>query len=253
MKKLFLAIAVLMGAVACADKEPVDVMIPKGGMEFTGNGFDTFSLGSDVRLYMSPAQDNADMWVIQAVAPVKKEVAALVSSLSMEMTLLDDKGVRIQDSFLLEAEDIENLVPVFNGSGAGAEKTVVFSVPENGAKKLFTFKQAKAMLSAAKNVRLAINAEIMPEPEPEPEAEEVQEGAKPYTLKWLCERNGVYGLLSKYEKAVRGGDKRKANEIEKQLYSIEKQVKNDKALPENLRKSFLSYVEKRIEDIDARY
>lgn len=255
MKKLFFAVAVLVAAVSCANKEPVDVMIPKSKMEFAGSGFDTFSLASDVRLYMSPAQDNAEMWVIQAVAPVKKEVAALVSSLGMDMTLLDDKGVRVHDSFQLEAEDIDNLIPVFNGGGVGTEKTVVFSVPEGGSKKLFTFKQAKAMLENAKNVRLAINAEIAPEPEPEPEIveEEVESGPKPYTLKWLNKREGIDGLLSQYEKAVKAGDKRKANDIEKKIYAIEKAVKNDKSLPEDLRKSFLSNVDKRVDQIDARY
>ena len=248
MKKIIMAAACVLMAAACGNKEPVDVFIPKGKMELVGNGFDLFSLGGDIRLYMSPAEDNADMWVVQAVAPIRKEAEAKLAGITMQMTLLDEQNVRVRDSFVLEAEEIENLLPVFNGSVPGMEKNVVFSVPDGGAKKLFTFKQAKSMLETAKNISLAINAEqeVAVQEEAAPED-------KPYTLKWLCNRKGIYGLLSQYEKAVRGGDKRKANELEKRIYAIEKEVKNDSSLPESLKKSFLSYVDKRVDEIDSRY
>ena len=137
-------------------------------MEFAGNGFDSFSLGADVRVYMAPDQDNPKLWNIQAVVPVRKETEAIISALDMELVLLDDKGIRVRDSFSLMAEDMENLVPVFN-SAPSVEKTVVFSVPEiDGGKKSFPYKQAKAMLEPTKGARLSINLE-------EIEAEELRD------------------------------------------------------------------------------
>lgn len=252
MKKLFLA-AVLVAVAACSGKQPVDVYVPKGNMEFAGNGFDTFSLGADVHLYMSPSEADASQWVVQAVVPVKKETEAIISGLTMDMTLLDDNRIRVRDSFVLQAEDVENLVPVFN-SGTTVEKILVFSVPEDGGKKVFPYKQAKAMLEAAKSIRLSINVETMvPEPVAVAAAEEAADEPAPYTFKWLCKRYNVGTIIGRYEKAVRTGNKRMANEIEAELYAIEKQAKEDARVSDDVKKRFVSYIEDKIEAIDDKY
>ena len=202
-----------------------------------------FTLGADIRLYMSQDQDNPKMWNIQAVVPVRKETEDIITSLSMDLTLLDDKGIRVRDSFLLQAEDMENLVPVFNSEPL-VEKPLIFSVPDGGGKRLFPYKQAKAMLEATKALRLSINVELMPV--------EVQPEDIPMTLPWLCKKTGVNSLLYQYRNAVKKKDLRKAGEIEAKIYKIEKDVKANKKYPENLRKRFIDYVENKIEDIDDK-
>ena len=41
--------------------------------------------------------------------------------------------------------------------------------------------------------------------------------------------------------------------VEDEMWEIEKKVKNDNSLPEDLRKSFVSYVEKREDEIEKKY
>lgn len=248
MKKLIIAaLAAALALFSCA-KKPQEVLLPKANMEFAGNGFDSFSLGADIRVYMTPDQDDPKSWNIQAVIPVRKETEDILSALEMELSLLDDKGIRVRDSFALQAEEMENLVPVFNSASA-VEKTVVFSVPEvDGSKKRFPYKQAKAMIEATKGARLSVNAETVVVEEAPTKPED-----QPYTVPWLCKRTGTYGLLSQYETAVRKKDNRKANDIEAKLWAIEKQVKNNDSYPESLRKRFVEYVDKRIDTIDDKY
>lgn len=248
MKRLLLAAALVLAAASCAQK-PLDVYVPKGSMEFAGNGFDCFTLGADVHLYITPAEENLSMWSVLAVAPIRKETENIIAGLDMELTLLDDKGLHVRSGFKLEAEDLENLVPVYNSDRA-VEKTVVFSAPapEGPGRQLFTYKQAKGIIKACKNLRLSINAEQM-----EPVEEEVKPEDQPYTVPWLCKRYGVNNLVYQYDKAVRNGNRRRANDLEAQLFNIEKKVKNDASLPEGLRKRFVDYVEKKIDDIDDKY
>lgn len=241
MKKIIIAVLAAAAIISCS-QNPAEIYLPKANMEFAGNGFDLFSLGADVRVYMSQDQDNPKLWNIQAVVPVRKETEAVISALDMELALLDDKGIRVRDSFSLMAEDIENWIPVFN-SESNVEKTMVFSVPEiDGGKKRFPYKQAKAMIEAAKGARLSINAEAT--------VEELKPEDVPYTVPWLCKKTGVNNLLYQYRAAVRKKDLRKAGEIEQKIYKIEKDVKNNENYPESLRNKFYSYVENRIEDID---
>lgn len=243
MKKIIL-LAVSVFTLASCSQDPVDFYIPKGQVEYAGNGFDAFSLGADIRLYMSQDQDNPKMWAVQAVVPVMKETEEFINAIDVELVLLDDKRIRVRDSFSLCAEDMENLVPVFN-SAPLVEKALVFSVPDGGGKRLFPYKQAKAMLEATRNLRLSINVELMPV--------EVKPEDIPMTLPWLCKRTGVNGLLGQYRNAVRKNDLRKAGDIEKKIYKIEKEVKSNKNYPESLRKRFIDYVENKIEDIDDKY
>ena len=72
MKKFILVALSALALCSCA-KKPVEIFVPKGQMEFAGSGFDSFSPGADVRVYMSPDQDNPKLWNIQAVVPVRKE------------------------------------------------------------------------------------------------------------------------------------------------------------------------------------
>ncbi|MBR4734658.1 MAG: hypothetical protein IK052_01065 [Bacteroidales bacterium] len=244
MKKLLIASLATLALASCA-KNPVEVFIPKATMEFAGNGFETFSLGADIRLYMSPDQDNPKMWTVQAVVPVRKETESIISALEMELVPLDEKGIRVRDGFSLSAEDLENWVPVFN-SAPSMEKTIVFSVPEDGGgRKLFTYKQAKEMLEATKSARLSINVEEI--------TQETLPEDVPYTLPWLLKRTGVNNLLYQYHRAVTNKDKRKANDLEAKIWKIEKETKANEKLPESLRKRFIEHVEKKLENIDDKY
>ena len=97
MKKFILVALSALALYSCA-KKPVEIFVPKGQMEFAGSGFDSFSPGADVRVYMSPDQDNPKLWNIQAVVPVRKETEAVISALDMELTLLDENGLRDGES-----------------------------------------------------------------------------------------------------------------------------------------------------------
>ncbi len=242
MKK-YLFITIFLSLVACAGKDPVDIYVPKSQTELAGNGFESFTLGADVHLYMSQDPENSKLWSVQAVVPVKKESESTLLSADMEIVLLDENGIRVRDSYSLTAEDLESIVPVFN-SDVAVEKSLVFSVQDDNQRKLFPYKQAKSMLDATKGIRLSINVEEEAAAKPED---------IPNTFPWLCKRTNVNGLLAQYERAVRKKDNRKANDIEAKIWEVEKKVKNDDKLPKALRERFINYVENRIDKIDDKY
>ena len=73
------------------------------------------------------------------------------------------------------------------------------------------------------------------------------------TLDGLCRKYGVYGLLARYENALKNKDKKGAKRIEDQLWSIEKKVKADRSIPESLRNRFKDYIEDKEDEIEDRY
>ena len=215
--KRFALLAVLAAVMTAAcSQAPEELYIPKGNMEFAGNGFTAFSLGADVKIYLSQNQDNNSLWNIQAVVPIRKELDATLGGLNMDMVLLDDKGIRVREGFVLEAEDLENLLPVYN-SGPSVENTVVFSVP-HGQKKDFSKKEAQALLKKVSKVQVNINME-----------EAVVEAPKPVfpsnpTVTNLVQYYGINGILKEYERAYRAKNKPRVKQIQARLDKIYEQI-----------------------------
>lgn len=251
MKRLFVLFCAAVAAVACVNDKSAELYVPKNTVEFAGNAFTSFSLGSDVKLYTSQNPDVSKEWTIEAVVPVRKEVKGTIDGLTINLTPLDDRGIRVRDNFVLEGEDLQNLVPVYN-SADNIERTIVFSASQDGVKKYFTKKDTEKLLANIKGVRMDFNvtsgngtAAAVQTPAPKQE--------NPNTLDALCKKYGVYGLLGQYEAALRNDNNRRAKQIEDQLWSIEKRVKNDGSIPSWLRDRFVDYIEDREDEIEDRY
>ena len=267
MKKnitLFAILAVLL-LTSCVQQKPAELYVPKNTVEFAGNAFTAFSLGGDVKIYATEDADNPSKRVIQAVVPIRKETDSAVSGLKINLTPLDDRGIRVREGFALEGEDLDNLLPVYN-AGSGVERTIVFSLPAGPeGRKLFSSKEAAELLGKIKGVRMDFNVENTVENEAvaapakpaAPAAKQSSPDKKkeefPMTLDGLCRKYGIYGYLARYEAALKNGDKKGAKKIEDQLWEIEKRVKNDKSIPENLRDRFKDYVEDKEDEIEDRY
>lgn len=250
MKKHFLLLFAILAVVACSEKQPEEVYVPKSTVEFSGNAFSAFSLGGDIRFYVAPNPENNSQWAVQAFVPVRKETDMQFKSLEMEITPMDERNLRIRDGFALVGEDLPNLLPVYN-SAQGVEKTIMFSVPADG-KRDFSRKEAVELLQKIKGVRMSFNVSD-PETPAEVPVEASSAKKEPVTLNSLCVQYGVYGLLSRYESALKKGDKSGAKKIEDQLWTIEKRVGNDKSIPESLRSRFKDYIEDKEDEIEDKY
>lgn len=79
------------------------------------------------------------------------------------------------------------------------------------------------------------------------------EEKKEINLNTLLTDYGIYGMLSQYEKHLKNGEKVKAKQVEDKMWEIEKKVKNDPSIPKNLRDRFVDYIEKKEDEIEARY
>ena len=251
MKKLFILTCLALAVSACSSNDSKELYVPKNTVEFAGNAFTSFSLGADVKLYTSQNPDVSKEWTVQAVIPIRKEMKGKISDLSINLTPLDDRGIRIRDNFVLEGEDLYNLVPVYN-SADNIERTVVFSVSQDGVKKYFSKKDAEKLLARTKGVRMDFNVGNGTAPV-------VESGSSsstteyPMTLDGLCKKYGVYGLLAQYDAALRNDQDRRAKSIEDQLWAIEKRVKNDYNVPAWLRDRFVEYIEDKEDEIEDRY
>jgi hypothetical protein len=252
MKKLFVLLCVAAMAAACSNNKSAELYVPKNTVEFAGNAFTSFSLGSDVKLYTSQNPDVSKEWTVQAVIPIRKEVKDKIGSLSINLTPLDERGIRIRDNFVLEGEDLYNLVPVYN-SADNIERTIVFSVAQDGVKKYFTKKEAENLLAKTKGVRMDFNVFSDNGAAPAVQSSAPSAEANVNTLDGLCKKYGVYGLLGQYESALRNDNDKRAKQIEDQLWNIEKRVKNDYSVPAWLRDRFIEYIENREDEIEDRY
>ena len=255
MKRLLILAAVAALALSCSEKQPTELYVPKNTVEFAGNAFTDFSLGADVKLYATPNPDNKKQWLVQAVVPVRKETKAKVQDLDIHLTPLDDRGIRVRDGFSMEGEDLEHLVPVYN-SGDGVERTIVFSVAEDGVKKYFTLKEANELLAKVKGIRMDFTVSN-PQPaaagKSNSAAASSSSSSEPLSVNSLCNQYGVYGLLSQYESALKNGNNKRAKQVEDQLWTIEKKVKNDNSVPSWLRDAFVDYIENREDAIEDKW
>lgn len=278
-KNYFLYVVALLLTYACSSSQPEDCFIPKNAVEFAGNAFSSFSLGADVKLYTVQNPENSSQWTIQAVVPVRKVVSTPIDELSIDLVMLDDRGLRVRDGLVLQAEDMPNLLPVFN-AGENMERAIVFSIPDE-AKKYLSASDVSQLLNETKGVRMNFNVLTPPEPSPATEVEtsvapepspakvaatpaapekKAVEAPKapakpefPMTLDGLCRKHGVYGLLSQYEQALSNRNRSRAKQIEDHLWSIEKRVRADNSISERLRDSFVRYIEDKEDDIEDRY
>jgi hypothetical protein len=280
-KALIISAVAAVLACACTSDKPAEVYIPKNTVEFAGNIFSAFSLGADVKLYSVQNPDNSSEWSIQAVVPVRKEANGLLDNLTIDLVPLDDRGVRVRDGLVLHGEDLANLIPVFN-AGVNVERTIVFSAADH-ERKYMSGSEAARLLENTKGVRMDFNIPVTsfndpnaaaltpapaaptqatmltPQGAPAPAAPAAAPAAPkkpkeyPMTLDGLCRKHGVYGLLSRYETAIRNDNGKAAKNIEDQLWAIEKMIKNDGSIPKALREQFVDYIEDKEDEIEDRY
>jgi len=269
-KSLILSAVAAVLLCACNSDKPVENYISKNTVEFAGNAFSSFSLGADVRLFTVQNPSNTSEWTLQAVVPVRKEVDTPLTDLSINLVPLDERGVRLRDGLVLQGEDLQNLIPVFNADN-NVERNIVFSIMDED-KKYMTASEATRMVESAKGVRMDFNvAEPVVEAAPdttvadttvtaapaEPVAEAAPAANKPkeypMTLDGQLRRFGIYGLLAQYDKYLRYDNEDAAKRIEDQLWSIEKRVKADRSIPSWLRDQFVDYIEDKEDEIEDRY
>ncbi|MCR4995524.1 MAG: hypothetical protein K6A32_09180 [Bacteroidales bacterium] len=273
-KNLFFFAAIALLAIACTSEKPTEIYIPKNTVEFAGNAFTCFSLGADVKLYSVQNPDESDEWTIQAVVPVRKDANLYLNTLSIDLLPLDDRGIRLRDDIVLAAEDLPNLLPVYNG-GVQVERNIVFSIA-NEDDRYLSSSEVTALLEKTKGVRMDFNVldlvapatNNVQTPAPElvaapitsqvvetPAAKPAPSAPKTYpmTLDGLCRKYGIYGMLSRYDRELRNDNGSAAKRIEDQLWSIEKRVKKDSSIPKELRERFVDYIEDREDEIEDKY
>ncbi len=248
MKKFLLILTTFTLVSGCSfmSKKPVEKLIPKTDVELTGNGFQVFRLGSDVKLVMVQNPDNTSDWMIRASVPLLKISDKPLGEMAIDVNLLDASGMKVRDGFMLSAEDLINLIPKYNAD-KDVEKNIIFSASED-SRKYFSYKEAADMLERTKS--LAMNVALL---QTDAEIKAEKQKNEPLTLNSLFEKYGVYGLLSQYDRALRNKDKKKAKGIEDQLYSICKQVKADPSVPKNLADRFRDYIEDKEDEIEDKY
>ena len=254
MKKILCFVMALAFLAGCAKQEPLEKLIPKTDVELTGNGFQVFYLGGDVKLVMVPNPDNAKEWMLRASVPMMKVFEGLIGDVAITVNLLDQSGMKVRDGYVLAAEDLINLIPKFNAE-KNVEKNIVFSATDD-SRKYFSYKEAVDMIERTKSLAMNVAlTEVEPEVVPEQVAEKKKEEQKsePVTFNSLMKKYGVYGLLSQYDKALSKKEKKEAKAIEDKLYQICKKVKADPTVPESLAKQFRDYIENEEDKIEDKY
>ncbi len=252
MKKflpILMALALLSGC-SMLGKKPVEKLVPKSDVELTGNGFQIFRLGSDLKLVMVQSPDNTADWMIRATVPLMNVSENPLGPIDINVNLLDESGMKVRDGFVLVAEDMIDLIPKYNAE-KNVEKNIVFSASED-SRKYFTYKEAADMIARTKSIAMNVN-QLKTEAEVIAEQKAEQKKKEPLTLNSLLEKHGVYGLLSQYDKLLRNKEKKKAKQVEDRLYAICKQVKADPNVPSNLADRFRDYIEDKEDEIEDKY
>lgn len=251
MKKLFLLLAGLLVIVtSCTNTQAVESLLPAESIDVAGNAFQAFKLNGDVKLLATPAPNNSSKYTLKATAPLQA-AATVTGPVRLQLTLLDENGIRIGNGFILEAEDLENILPVLNASPE-AEKTVVFSVV--GDNQEYSQKEAAELISKVKKIRMTVLTEEPVTPITPVDTTTVAEDEKqPLTLNSLLKEHNIYSLLGQYDYWLKKDEKKKAKKVEDQLYDITKKVKKDETIPEWLRDKFEEYIEDREDAIEDKY
>lgn len=251
MKKalILLMTVVLLGSCSMT-KKPVEKLISKQNIEMTGNGFEIFRLGADMKLVTVQNPDDANQWMIRGSVPLMKISEDQLTETEIVLNLLDESGMKVRDGYVLVAEDLTNLIPKYNAE-KNVEKTIVFSTGED-SRKYFSYKEANDILERTKQLAMNVNV-VRSEPEVAvtPTAEKKKDG--PVTFQSLMEKYGVYGRLAQYEKALSQKEKKKAKKIEDDLFTICKQVKADPTVPQSVAQKFRDYIEDKEDEIEKKY
>ena len=252
MKRIVILLAVTFAIASCSSA-PQDALFDKSAVDFIGNAFSDFSLTDDVSVFLAQNPEDQSKWSIQATVPVKKVSEGTIDSLGIEIVPLDERGVKVREDLCLQAQDLANIIPVLN-SADSASKTIVFK-----SDREFTRKEAEAILAKAENLTMAFNklqsqkTVVAEEIEAKKEEAAKAEKKEQPTLNSLCEKYGIYGMLSQYEKHLKNREKKAAKQVEDRMWEIEKKVKADQSLPESLRKRFVEYIENREDEIEDKY
>lgn len=245
MKKLtiLLASALLLAGCSFFGGAPQDKIVLKHNVEMTGNGFQLFALGADVKLMAVPNPDENGKYAVKATVPFRKlDDKQKIKEMNIDLNFIDGNATKVRDGFYLVADDLDNIIPVYN-EGSNVERTIVFVAPE-GVKKNFSAKEVKDLF--ARTATLAMNVNL-----PVPVQAEPAKSSSP--LNDLLVKHNVYGRLAAYDRALRDKEKKRAKQIEDSLYETCKMVEKDPSVPEWLSDKFRDYIEDREDAIEDKY
>jgi hypothetical protein len=251
MKKIFFLLAGLLIIItSCTNTQAVETLLPAESIDVAGNAFQAFKLNGNVKLLATPTPNSSSKYTIKATAPLQA-TTTVTGPVQLQLTLLDENGISIGNGLILEAEDMENILPVLNASRE-AEKTVVFSVV--GDNKDYSQKEANDLISKVKKIRMTVLTEEPVAPVAPVDTTAIAEDEnQPLTLDKLLKENNVYNLLGQYDYWLKKDEKKKARKVEDQLYDITKKIKKDETIPEWLRDKFEEYIENREDAIEDKY
>ena len=120
MKKTLLIVLSALILASCGNDKPVENIVSKNDVDLTGNAFQSFRLGGDVRLLMAPNTDDNSKWMIRATVPLQKADDRQIGAMTADINLLDGNGTKVREGFMLSAEDLASLIPVFNAANEKA-------------------------------------------------------------------------------------------------------------------------------------
>ena len=259
MKKVLFVLLATMILASCSNDTPMETIISKNDVDIAGNAFQSFRIDGDVHLLMAPNTEDNSKWMIRATVPLQKADNTQIEEMTADISLLDGNGIKVREGFMLSADDLFSLIPVFNAA-SGTEKNIVFSANE-GMKKDFSYKEAVALLENVKKISMTVNAtasrtasdDTSEITETTETSKETIKENKPITLNSLLTDYGIYGMLAQYDRYLKNGEKKKAKQLEDKMYSIEKKVKNNTSIPKSLREQFVDYIENKEDEIEDRY
>ena len=234
MKKLIFALAIAILA-SCSTKAP-ELQVPRNDVEFTGNGFQLFSVVGDVKLFAVEGADK--LWTLKASVPLRKADKTKISNVAMGIDLLDRNDAPVHGSDRLVAIGLEDILPVFN-SAEGVEKNVVFAseIP-------LPAKSVKTILDQTVAVNLSVATDSKSAASSSSDAP---------TLSSLLQKYGCWGLFSQYDRACRNDNEDLQDRIEDKLDDIVDLVKKDYTVSKGLAERFEDYIEDKLDEIEDRY
>lgn len=249
MKKFLPVYIFLLSIIiaSCGTPQTTEALLPSANIDIDGNAFQAFKLNGDVKLLATPVTGKSSKWTLKATAPIQKSeaAAAITNPITLQLNLLDENGINVGEGIYLEAEDMDNILPVLNSSPE-AEKTVVFSVVGDLGKE-YSHKEVEELISKVKKIRLTVISE-------QPVAVETAETkSEALTLNDLLEKYEIHKLLGQYDYWLKKDDEDRAEDIEDKLNDICKKVKNDNSIPESLRNRFDDYVDDKVDEIEDKY
>ena len=234
---LVLLLAALL-LVSCGKKEKA---LKKSKVEITGDLANSFEVSNDCRLFMTQNPIDKSKWMLCATVPMQKISNKSVRTMYAGLNML--KGnTKVDPCLILIAEDMKSVTPALNANNY-VEQIVVFSTPD-GLRKDFSRKEAKRIIKKTKKLGLILSTKKITLPDPEYNG---------ITLEDLLQRYDIYDKLEQYDKYLRNGQKKKAKQLEDEMWEIEKQVKNDPSYPRSVRDGFMNYIERKEDQIEDKY